>query len=94
MIEAAVEDYLGKRARAAGGEVRKVTWLGRRGAPDRLVLLPDRHPLVELKRPRKKAEAHQLREHARLRKAGFEVYVLDSIEAVDVFFSEMGADLA
>jgi hypothetical protein len=41
------------------------------------------HPLVELKRPGKDAEAHQAREHERLRAAGFIVLVLDSTEAID-----------
>lgn len=40
MIERDVEAYLVARAKALGGEVRKVQWVGRRGAPDRLVMLP------------------------------------------------------
>ena len=86
MLEYSVEDHLVKRAKEAGGEVRKVKWLGRVGAPDRLVLLPGRHFFVELKRPGKKADAHQAREHKRLRDAGFEVYVIDTIEKVDALF--------
>lgn len=35
-----IEQHLVKRVKALGGEVRKVVWLGRRGAPDRLVMLP------------------------------------------------------
>lgn len=38
--EADVERYLVKRVKALGGEVRKVSWIGRKGAPDRLVMLP------------------------------------------------------
>ena len=37
--ESDIEKYLVKRVKAAGGEVRKVQWIGRRGAPDRLVML-------------------------------------------------------
>lgn len=40
MRESEIEDYLVKRVIALGGEVRKVKWIGRRGAPDRLVMLP------------------------------------------------------
>ena len=40
MLERDIEDYLVKRVKELGGEVRKVQWIGRRGAPDRLVLLP------------------------------------------------------
>ena len=35
-----IEDYLTRRVTKMGGEVRKVQWVGRRGAPDRLVMLP------------------------------------------------------
>lgn len=40
MRESDIENYLVKRVKALGGEVRKVKWIGRRGAPDRLVMLP------------------------------------------------------
>lgn len=40
MLERDVEDYLVKRVKAMGGEVRKVQWLGRNSAPDRIVMLP------------------------------------------------------
>ena len=39
--EAKIEKYLCDRVKMLGGEVRKVKWIGRRGAPDRLVMLPD-----------------------------------------------------
>lgn len=86
MREAKVESHLRKRWLAIGGEVRKVRWLCRRGAPDRLLMLPDgRLWWVELKAPNKDAEDHQAREHTRLWKMGQKVLVLDSIEAVDTF---------
>ena len=40
MRESQIEAYLVERVKALGGEVRKVQWIGRRGAPDRLVMLP------------------------------------------------------
>ena len=40
MRERDIEDYLVKRVKAMGGEVRKVQWIGRNSAPDRLVMLP------------------------------------------------------
>jgi hypothetical protein len=40
MLERDVEDYLVKRVKAMGGELRKVQWIGRNSAPDRLVMLP------------------------------------------------------
>lgn len=43
MRESQIEKYLCDRVKELGGEVRKVQWIGRRGAPDRLVMLPERH---------------------------------------------------
>ena len=40
MLERDIEAHLVKRVKDLGGEVRKVQWIGRRGAPDRLVMLP------------------------------------------------------
>jgi hypothetical protein len=38
--ESDIERHLVQRVKALGGEVRKVQWIGRRGAPDRLVMVP------------------------------------------------------
>lgn len=42
MREREIEAYLVKRVKELGGECRKVQWVGRHGAPDRLVMLPPR----------------------------------------------------
>lgn len=90
MRESKVEQHFIRRVKTRKGEVRKVKWIGRRGAPDRLVLLPKiGHFLVELKRPGKKAEAYQHREHERLRAAGFAVFVLDTKEKINKLFISM-----
>lgn len=97
--EAKIEKYLVNQVKALGGEVRKVKWVGRRGAPDRLVMLPgvtkvlhrNFPPLwtppatiwVELKAPDKVPEPHQAREHERMRKMGQRVEVIDSMGGVD-----------
>lgn len=96
MSEAAIEKYLVRRVREVGGEVRKVQWVGRRGAPDRLVLLPQCGSLraegvwVEVKAPGGVAkfpcdarERAQQREHDRLRAFGFRVTLVDSRDDVD-----------
>lgn len=86
MRERDVENYLVESVRKLGGEVRKVEWIGRRGAPDRLVMLPDKaRPAiwVELKAPGQKAKPHQKREHDRMRAMGQLVVVIDSLEGVD-----------
>ena len=87
MRERDIERALVERVKALGGEVRKVQWIGRRGAPDRLVMLPStewRAPIwVELKAPGKPAEPHQAREHRRMRAMGQRVVVIDSLEAIE-----------
>lgn len=86
MRESEVHRYLVQRIESLGGEVRRMEWIGRRGAPDVAVLLPMRHCLVEEKRPGEAPEPHQAREHERLRSAAFEVLVIDSCELVDHYF--------
>ena len=80
-----IEAYLVKQVKAAGGEIRKVKWIGRRGAPDRRVMMPGRCCWVELKRPGLDATDNQAREHARMRSQGETVLVIDSAIAVDLF---------
>ena len=82
MRESVVERALVQGVERKGGEVRKLSWIGRRHAPDRLILWFGAHDLAELKAPGKKARAGQAREHARLRAAGFSVYVLDTVDKV------------
>jgi hypothetical protein len=40
MRERDIERHLVQRVKELGGEVRKVKWVGRNSAPDRLVMLP------------------------------------------------------
>ena len=82
MRESTIEKYLATRVTAAGGEVRKVRWIGRNGAPDRLVMLPDRTLWVELKATGKKPTGAQLREHERMRRMGQQVEGVDCLERV------------
>lgn len=91
MIEESLETYFKRRVRETGGEQRKVVWPNRRGAPDRLAgwKKTRRSGFVELKRPKGKAEAHQAREHERLRALGFQVDLIDTREAVDAYVKEM-----
>jgi len=42
MRESSIEDYLVRRVKELGGEVRKVQWIGRKGAPDRVVMRGER----------------------------------------------------
>lgn len=98
MRERDIEKHLVQRVKALGGEVRKVQWVGRVGAPDRLVMLPykwhgpaayyvGRCFWVELKAPGEKPRSSQLREHERMRAMGQRVVVIDSIEGVEELLS-------
>jgi len=93
-----IERRLVERVKQLGGELRKVKWVGRDGAPDRVVMLPQfafytepRAPAwVELKAPGKAAtfpanahERKQKREHDRMRKMGQQVFVIDSFEGIE-----------
>lgn len=86
MRESDIENYLVHKVKALGGEIRKVKWIGRRGAPDRLVMLPGKCWWVELKAPGQKPKPHQTREHERMRATGQLVAVVDSYETVDLLF--------
>lgn len=88
--EGKIEAYLVKRVKATGGSIRKVRWLCRKGAPDRLAWWTfPRTAFVECKRPGGPLSGHQEREITRLRAAGFKVYVIDSLAGVEHFIEEM-----
>lgn len=83
--EIVVEKYLCERVQAAKGFCPKFVDPSRRGAPDRLVLLPG-HPtvFVELKRPKGGVlSVHQSRYHEAIRAAGQTVFVAWSKGDVD-----------
>ena len=82
MREAHIERALVAAVKALGGEVRKVKWIGRNSAPDRLVMLPHNSFWAELKAPQQKPTAAQQREHERMRRMGQRVEVIDNIEQI------------
>lgn len=99
MRESQIEAYGKHRAIEANGVCRKVKWIGRNSAPDRILLLPEGCHLtppylafsaatvwVEFKATGQKPTAAQLREHERMRAVGQTVLVWDSIEAIDKWF--------
>ena len=103
MKERDIEAHLKERVKALGGEIRKVKWIGRVGAPDRLVMLPSvcgslmygpRSFWVELKNPdtirtfpADARERAQAREHDRMRRMGQRVEVIGTIEQVEALLS-------
>lgn len=83
--EGKLREKLKARVEAYGGEIRAVSWLGRRNAPDVLALFPDgsdganslgegRHVFIETKGTKKVSYA-QAREHETMRDAGCVVIV-------------------
>ena len=85
------------RVEAYGGEIRAVSWLGRRFAPDVLCLFPEgaryftlgekRAPnlFIETKAPKGVVSAGQRREHAFMRSAGCGVLVIDCEELLNLW---------
>ena len=86
MLEKTIEATLVRRVAKLGGLCEKFTSPGRRSVPDRIVILPGgRVVFVEVKAPGKYPTELQERDHARRRKLGCEVWVIDSIEDANAF---------
>lgn len=82
MRESIIEDTVVASAENAGWLVRKLSYVGRRGAPDRWFMKDGVVIFVEFKRSgKKRADPLQQREHLRMRNAGFTVHVIDNIES-------------
>lgn len=80
MAEAGIEGPVVTRAENAGYFVRKVGWLGRKSAPDRVFSRADRGTVwIEFKDEGEEATLLQSREHDRMRTAGMEVHVCDNV---------------
>ena len=88
MRESQIEQHLIKELKKLGIETRKVQWVGRDGAPDRLILAKG-GIYVELKAPGKEPRENQLREHEKMRAVGIRVEVIDSLEGVDELVGEI-----
>lgn len=89
MREKTIEAALVKRIKTLGGLCEKFVSPNKRGVPDRIILLPlGRVIFVEVKSCGKVPTKLQLRDHARRRELGFEVVVIDSIDAINMFIGE------
>lgn len=83
MREKTLERKLVEAVKATGGIAPKFLSPGFDGMPDRLVLLPfGRIGFVEVKRHGEKPRPLQESRHGMLRRLGFKVYVIDSIEQI------------
>lgn len=89
MRESKIEKALTEGAERAGATVRKVKWIGRDGAPDRVVMFRGWTVWVELKRPGEVPRPIQENEHRLMRRAGQDVRVIDTLDGVGEFLREL-----
>jgi hypothetical protein len=91
LSEAEVRQYLLARVASVGAQWRKVSWIGRRNAPDELLMWAKTGPVfIELKSgrtgpkfPSTPHERAQEREHVTMRVHGCRVEVIWSLAQVD-----------
>lgn len=84
--EGKIENYLRRRVKEEGGEIRKLRWIGRQGAPDNMFWFSEgRLAFVECKAPGEVVDwrSQQGREIRRMHDDGLDVYVVSSFEQVD-----------
>lgn len=90
MNEVSVEKRLKNKVSEYGGLALKLVSPGFAGVPDRLVLFNgSKIAFVELKAPAKKLRALQQKRKKQLEALGFQVFKIDSYEAVDQMIEEM-----
>lgn len=90
MSESRLEQRLKNEIERRGGKAPKFISPGMRGMPDRIILLPGgRVIFVEMKAPGETPTPLQEKRADDLRKLGFKVYCIDSVEAIDVFITEV-----
>ncbi len=99
--EGEIVAYARKRLKEKGCLCRKISYEGRRGCPDMLVLVPHfsfhgvilrmpRIVFIEFKKDENtEPEPHQLREHERMAAVGADVRVIGSVAQVDALLEEL-----
>lgn len=86
MLESKIEKKLVSLVRRSGGECIKFVSPGNAGVPDRIVMMPrGKIHFIELKAPGEKPRALQMAVHARFKRLGFPVTVIDSVKGVEAF---------
>jgi hypothetical protein len=89
--EGKLQTYLKDRVLKTGGAFRKLSWIGRRGAPDCFIWWPGPvFAFVEVKvKGRGRLSKLQERECQRMRDAGFDVAVVWTKEDIDALLSRL-----
>lgn len=91
--ESEIEKKLVQAVKSCGGICPKWVSLGYDGVPDRMALLPNgRMAFVEVKASGKKARPLQKLRHKTLRRLGYKVYVIDSVELIQPMLDEIGGE--
>ncbi len=89
-MESKIEARLKAKVAKAGGLTLKFLSPGTAGVPDRLVLLPGKKIFfAELKAPGEKLRPLQQKRKQQLERLGFQVYIIDSCQAVRDFMREV-----
>lgn len=86
--EGTIEAYLGTAVLGAGGRHHKFI-AGRRGVPDRIVVLNGYTVFVELKAPGEGPEPLQVERRDEIHDAGGEAWIIDTEQGVDEFITEI-----
>lgn len=82
--------HIKKTVTSAGGAVRKVSWEGRAGAPDLLIMIGGRHWFIECKAPGESPRPSQTREFSIMEHlGGCCVEVIDSVDAFALWWSRV-----
>lgn len=90
MRESALERRLVREVKRRGGQADKFTVPGKRGMPDRIILLPGaRTVFVEMKAPGESLRPLQAKRAKDLRAMDFPVYCIDSIKGINDFIAEV-----
>lgn len=88
-VERDIERYLVKQCRQRGFLCLKFVSPARNGVPDRIVVTPAKTVFVELKRPGGSLRKIQRVMHAKLRRHGASVNVVDEHRSVDRLIAEL-----
>lgn len=87
--EKTLEKNLTLRVKKEGGLAIKILSIFYSGLPDRLILLNGRAYFVELKTTGKRVRPDQSIVHAKLKKHGFPVTIIDSTEKINNFITKI-----
>ena len=80
MRESEIELSVCAWAESSGWISRKIAYVGRKGAADRIFVGFGRVVFIEFKRPGEEPREQQLREHRRFAERGVTIHVIDNIE--------------